>query len=104
MTRKLTPKLLWNRSRYGRAVDVLLTHAPPKGPHEGEDYPHRGVAAFNHFADTWKPRVHIHGHVHLNGANAPREYLTDSGVRVINAFGFTLIELELDGEAKGKRV
>ncbi len=104
MTRKLTPRLLWNRSRYGRAVDVLLTHAPPKGPHEGEDYPHRGVAAFNHFADTWKPKVHIHGHVHLNGANAPREYLTDSGVRVINAFGFTLIDLDPEGGTKRKRV
>lgn len=93
MTRRLTPRLLYNRQRYGRAVDVLLTHAPPKGPHEGADYPHRGVGAFNRFADLWKPKVHVHGHVHLNGANAPREYVTDTGVRVVNAFGFTLIDL-----------
>jgi len=93
MTRRMTPRLLYNRARYGRAVDILLTHAPPKGPHEGEDYPHRGFGAFNHFVDTWKPKLHIHGHVHLSGANAPREYVTDSGVRVVNAFGFTLIEL-----------
>ncbi len=93
MTRRLAPRLLYNRQRYGRAVDVLLTHAPPKGPHEGADYPHRGVGAFNRFADLWKPKVHVHGHVHLNGANAPREYVTDAGVRVVNAFGFTLIDL-----------
>lgn len=93
MTRRLTPRLLYNRQRYGRAVDVLLTHAPPKGPHEGADYPHRGVGAFNRFVDLWKPKVHVHGHVHLNGANAPREYITDTGVRVVNAFGFTLIDL-----------
>ncbi len=93
MACNLTPRLLYNRARYGRAVDVLLTHAAPKGPHEGADYPHRGVGAFNTFADRWKPKVHIHGHVHLNGANAPREYTTDSGVRVVNAFGFTVLEL-----------
>lgn len=93
MTRKMAPKLLLNRARHGRAVDILLTHAPPKGPHEGEDYPHRGVGAFNHFVDTWKPKLHVHGHVHLNGANAAREYVTGSGVRVVNAFGFTMIEL-----------
>ena len=95
MTRRLTPHLLWNRWRKGRAVDILLTHAPPKGPHEGEDYPHRGVPAFNRFVETWQPKLHVHGHVHLSGANAPREYTTESGIRVINAFEFTLIDIDL---------
>ena len=96
MTAALAPKLLWNRWRHGRAVDVLLTHAPPKGPHEGDDFPHRGVPAFNRFHRRWRPAVHVHGHVHLNGANAPREYVTAEGVRVINAFDFTLFEIDLD--------
>lgn len=89
----LTPRLLWNRTRKGRALDLLLTHAAPKGPHEGADRPHRGVAAFNRLHRWWRPRVHVHGHVHLRGANAPREYVTDEGVRVINAYGFTVFEL-----------
>ena len=95
IVRKMTPNLWWNKKRKGRAVDILLTHAAPKGPHEGEDFPHRGVKAFNRFVETWKPKLHIHGHVHLNGANAQREYVTSSGVRVINAFEFTLIDLDL---------
>jgi Icc-related predicted phosphoesterase len=90
----LAPRFAWNRMRRGRAVDILLTHAAPKGPHEGTDYPHRGVAAFNRLAERWKPRLHVHGHVHLSGANAPREYVTEGGVRVINAFEFTLIEFD----------
>jgi Icc-related predicted phosphoesterase len=94
LTRRLTPQLMWNKLKYGRGVDILLTHAPPKGPHEGSDYPHRGFAAFNRFVDKWQPRLHVHGHVHLSGANAPREYVTESGVRVVNAFEFTLIELD----------
>lgn len=94
MVRSLTPQLLLNQWRKGRAVDILLTHAPPKGQHEGTDYPHRGIPAFNHFQKRWKPRLHVHGHVHLNGANAPREYVSQEGVRVINAFEFTLIDLD----------
>ena len=89
----LAPRLAWNRLTRGRPLDILLTHAPPKGPHEGADYPHRGVPAFNAFARRWRPKLHVHGHVHLTGANAPREYVTDEGVRVINAFEFTLIDL-----------
>lgn len=92
----LAPRLAWNRVRRGRALDVLLTHAPPKGPHEGEDRPHRGVPAFNRIHRWWKPRLHVHGHVHLNGANAQREYRTAEGVRVVNAYGFALIDLDDD--------
>lgn len=92
-TARLAPRLLFNRWRRGRAVDVLLTHAPPLGPHAGDDFPHRGVKAFNRFHRTWRPRLHVHGHVHLSGANAPREYVTEEGVRVVNAYDFALIDL-----------
>lgn len=95
MVDAMTPRLLWNRATKGRAVDVLLTHAAPTGPHEGDDHAHRGVEAFRVFHRRWRPRLHVHGHVHLSGANARREYVTAEGVRVVNAFEFTLIELEL---------
>jgi Icc-related predicted phosphoesterase len=98
---RLAPRLLAGRLRDGRALDVLLTHAPPKGPHEGEDRPHRGVPAFNRIHRWWRPRLHVHGHVHLNGANAPREYVSPEGVRVVNAYGFALIELDPDGRPTG---
>jgi uncharacterized protein len=99
MAALMAPQLLWNRARRGRAVDVLLTHAPPPGPHEGEDWPHRGVHAFEAFHRLWRPQVHVHGHVHLSGANAPRRYVTSHGVRVINAFEFTLFEVEVPGRS-----
>ena len=95
IARKMTTQLMYNRLKKGRAVDILLTHAAPKGPHEGKDHPHRGIPAFNKFLERWKPKLHVHGHVHLNGANAKREYVTESGIRVINAFEFTLIDIDL---------
>lgn len=89
----LTPKLLFGRTAGAGAVDVLLTHAAPVGPHEGEDHPHRGVAAFNAFHRRWRPLLHVHGHVHLSGANAPRSYVSPEGVLVVNAYEFTIIDL-----------
>ena len=89
----LEPRLQLNRLRHGRGLDILLTHAPPKGPHEGADHAHRGVPAFNRLHRRWRPRLHVHGHVHLSGANAAREYVSPEGVRVVNAFEFALLEL-----------
>lgn len=93
MVMRLAPRLLWNHRRHGRAIDVLLTHAAPRGPHEGDDHVHQGVAAFNMFHRLFKPKLHVHGHVHLSGANAPRCYVTDEGVRVVNAYEFALVDV-----------
>lgn len=90
---RLAPRLWWNRRRKGRALDLLLTHAAPTGPHAGADRPHRGIPAFNRIHRWWRPQLHVHGHVHLSGANAKRSYVSPEGVRVVNAFGFTLIDL-----------
>lgn len=100
MVMSLTPRLLYQQWRYGRAVDVLLTHAPPKGPHAGSDWPHRGVGAFNAFTRRWRPAVHVHGHVHLEGANASRSYVDELGVRVVNAYEFTLFDIDMDARRR----
>ncbi len=92
MLKRLGPRLWLEERRRGRAVDVLLTHAPPLGPSAGKDYAHRGVPAFNRFHERWRPLLHVHGHVHLEGGG-PREHVSDAGVRVVNAFGYTLIDL-----------
>lgn len=92
MLSRLAPRLWLEERRRGRAVDVLLTHAPPLGPSAGKDHAHRGIPAFNRFHERWRPLLHVHGHVHLEGGG-PREHVTKDGVRVVNAFGYTLIDL-----------
>jgi Icc-related predicted phosphoesterase len=62
---KLIPKLLWNRIIYGRFVDVLLTHAPPKGIHDKNDKCHWGFKTYLWFMKTFRPKYLIHGHIHL---------------------------------------
>jgi Icc-related predicted phosphoesterase len=62
---KLIPRLLWNRIFHGRFLDILLTHAPPKGIHDKNDKCHWGFKAYLWFMKTFKPKYLVHGHIHL---------------------------------------
>ncbi|BCZ86183.1 phosphohydrolase [Thermus thermophilus] len=77
----------------GHGVDVLLTHAPPPGPSAGEDFAHRGARAFLLFHRLFRPRLHVHGHTPLLGANPKRRHRTPLGVEVVHAQGYALIAL-----------
>lgn len=93
LVHSMAPKLLWNRLRYGRAIDILITHAPPFGIHDAEDLCHRGFKAFLRFMDHYRPRYLIHGHKHLYGMDNERE--TRYGeTTVINTYGYRVIEID----------
>ncbi len=52
--------------------DILMTHAPIAGFHDGDDLCHRGFSVFGDLLETYRPRYFIHGHMHLNYADTPR--------------------------------
>jgi len=88
---KLIPALLINRIRQGRFLDVLLTHAPPRGIHDKPDKCHWGFKAFLWFVRKFKPRYLVHGHIHLydlSGVRRTRYLNTD----VINAHSHYIID------------
>lgn len=62
---RLVPRLLLNRLRYGRYLDVLVTHAPPRDIHDRADRCHTGFVAFRDFLRRFRPRYHLHGHIHV---------------------------------------
>jgi Icc-related predicted phosphoesterase len=62
---KLIPGLIFNRIFRGRYLDILLTHASPRGIHDKEDRCHQGFKCFLWFMRKFKPRYLIHGHIHL---------------------------------------
>ena len=68
----LAPRLAFNRLRYGRYLDVLLTHAPPLGVQDEQDPCHRGFKALLWFMRVFKPRYLVHGHIHLYSGDAVR--------------------------------
>jgi Icc-related predicted phosphoesterase len=90
----LVPGLLLNRLRYGRFLDLFVTHAPPWGVHDGPDIAHQGIKAFRWLVLNFHPRVHLHGHIHVYHDDTQTETAL-GGSRVINTYGFQEIELEV---------
>lgn len=87
----LVPQLLWNRLRYGRYLDILITHSPPYGVHDASDLCHTGFKSFLWLMKRFRPRYLIHGHVHLYGHNPVRRTLYESTL-VVNTYGHQIIE------------
>jgi Icc-related predicted phosphoesterase len=87
----LVPKLLWNRLRYGRYLDVLITHAPPYGVHDASDLCHTGFKGFLWLMRHFRPRYLIHGHIHLYGYQSARRTIYQSTL-VVNAYGHQIVE------------
>ncbi|MDD7713182.1 MAG: metallophosphoesterase [Lachnobacterium sp.] len=85
---KLKLKLTINRG-----FDILVTHSPAYGFHDGEDQCHRGFDSFNRLINTYHPKYFVHGHVHMNyGRQFPRvDEIGDT--KVINAFERYILEV-----------
>lgn len=92
--RKLVPRLLLNKLKYGRFVDILVTHASPRGIHDQPDQCHRGFDAFRWFVSVFQPRYHLHGHIHVYDRRAPS--VTQVGrTEVVNVMPYRRLELAL---------
>jgi Icc-related predicted phosphoesterase len=88
---KLIPAMICNRIFHGRFLDILLTHAPPKGIHDQPDKCHWGFKAFRWFIKMFKPRYLVHGHIHLYDlADVRRTRCMET--EVINAYGHYVID------------
>jgi len=89
----LSPALLLNRARYGRYLDVLITHAPPYKIHDGDDLPHTGFKSFLWFMEHYQPRYLLHGHKHVYDSR--EQTITQRGTTsVINTYGYRILEIE----------
>lgn len=90
----LVPKLLYNRMRFGRYLDIFITHASPWGIHDQPDRPHQGIKAFNWLLRTFKPAYHFHGHIHVYQSfmKTETEYFQ---TKVINAYGYREMEITI---------
>jgi len=82
------------KARMTNGVDLLVTHAPPKGYGDMEDLPHRGFECFNGFLMRFKPLYLLHGHVHKSYSHKfERERSHPSGSIIINAFESYVLEI-----------
>ncbi len=93
---RLAPSLLLNKIRYGRYLDILITHAPPRGIHDRSDVCHTGFGAFLTLMRLFRPRYLIHGHVHAYTPWEPTETAYE-GTTVINTYSHRTLKLDLGG-------
>ena len=90
---RMAPRLIFNRLRYGRYLDVLVAHSPPWGIHDQPDLPHQGFKSFLTFMRWFRPRYLLHGHIHLYR----RDVVTQTryhDTEVINVYPYRIMELE----------
>ncbi|HEX2994228.1 MAG TPA: metallophosphoesterase [Anaerolineales bacterium] len=90
---RLLPRLLLNRLKYGRALDILITHSPPFGIHDEETHAHRGLKAINWLLRVAKPRYHLHGHTHFQRRNLSPSETVQGVTRITNVFPYKVVEV-----------
>jgi Icc-related predicted phosphoesterase len=90
---QLIPKLLINKLRYGRYLDILITHSPPYGIHNGKDRTHVGFKAFLWLMKVFKPRYLIHGHRHVYNPGEVTE-TQFMQTKVINIYPYKIMEID----------
>ena len=91
---RLIPRLLMNKLRYGRFVDVVVAHSPPYGIHDGSDQAHVGFKAFLTLMTWFKPRYLLHGHMHSRRYNA-QTITTYGDTKVVGVFPVRAIEIQI---------
>ena len=88
----LIPKLLLNKFFHGRFLDIFVTHAPSWKINDDTDRAHQGIKAFRWLVKTFKPKYHIHGHIHQykSGIRKPFRF---KDTQVINAYGYQRLSM-----------
>ena len=92
---KLIPQLIKNKIKYGRYLDIFLTHASPRHIHDKDDPCHKGFECYNWFLQKFHPTYMVHGHIHLYDMREERigKYYETT---VVNAYAHCIIELPLN--------
>ena len=85
---------LIRKARKMGGLDILVTHAPPRGVHNLDDVCHQGFQAFHTIIDELSPKVLVHGHTQEIYRKEDRD-TSVGGTRIINAYEYYRFEVEL---------
>lgn len=89
---QMLPKLLMNRIRYRRGLDILISHSPPFGIHDDNDPAHNGLKALNWLIRIAKPRYVLHGHTHFYRNNLEHNETMLEKTKIINVYPYKVID------------
>jgi uncharacterized protein len=103
MVLRLVPGFLWNKLRYGRFLDIFVTHAAPYQIHDQDDRAHRGVRAFRWVIDVFQPAFFLHGHIHVYRPDTVTETEV-KGTKVMNVFGYREFHIDLEATTAASEI
>jgi len=98
---RLLPKILFSQMRYGRRLDILITHSPPYEIHDDETNAHQGLKALNFLIQKIQPRYMLHGHTHFFRNNLEDSTTQVGRTTVMNVFPYKVIEVEDEEQLRG---
>jgi uncharacterized protein len=96
---RLVPGLIRNKIRFGRFLDIFVTHAPPWGIHDDSDIAHQGIKAFLWLVKVFQPAYHIHGHVHIYYPGTVTDTLLGK-THIYNTYGFRKLVFNVPAQPK----
>ena len=89
---RLSTRLLFKRPFKRRQLDILITHAPPLGIHDGRDLCHTGFYVFLQVMERHRPRYLLHGHSHVY--NQLQQTMTQyHNTLVVNVHPYCVLEI-----------
>lgn len=77
-----------------KGIDILVTHAPSLKHGKATDLCHRGFRTFDIILEKYNPKVHLHGHTHLNYGLQHQREQWHNGTRILNAYDHFIFEIE----------
>ncbi len=77
-----------------KGVDIIITHAPPRHIHDGEDQCHRGFECFRQLIDRYTPQYFIHGHMHFNYTTPEQRITVVKKTKVVNSYGYYIFKID----------
>ena len=76
-----------------KRLDILVTHAPPRGHGDAEDPAHWGFEAFLPLLKRRKPRYLLHGHVHARYGQRLERVRTHEETTLVNCCERYILEI-----------
>lgn len=91
----------WRR----KPLDILVTHAPPRGLGDGEDRAHWGFDAFMSLMNRRPPRYLLHGHVHMRygwDQTRVRQYLNTTIINTCERYVLEIPDVPFPEKRRGQ--
>ena len=82
-----------------KGVDIVVTHAPPRGIGDLDDPAHQGFETLLELMDKYKPKYLLHGHVHLRygtDRTRVRQYGDTQVINVSERYVLDIPDIEMD--------